>query len=112
MSKDLNRFEIYKKLLPELTETTNIKEFLFEKIQSMCNPYYKSRALYQLAEFYDEKSYELLNESFILTKNIQEPILKFQVLEKIFNIVHYKEIKQKLFIQQIIDELILTFEQY
>ena len=110
MSKDLDRFKIYNKLLPELTEKTNIKEFLFEKIQSMCNPYYKSRALYQLAEFYDEKSYELLNESFKLTKNIPEPVLKFQVLEKIFNIIHYKEIKQKLFIQQIVDELVLTFD--
>ncbi|CAF4412653.1 unnamed protein product [Rotaria sp. Silwood2] len=88
MSKDLDRFKIYKTLLPEL----------------------KSRALYQLAEFYDEKSYELLNESFILTKNIQDATLKFQVLEKIFNIVHYKEIDHKLFIQQIVNELILTFD--
>ncbi|CAF1035552.1 unnamed protein product [Rotaria sp. Silwood1] len=110
MSKDLDRFKIYKILLPELVEQLDIKGFLFEKIQSMYNPYYKSRALYQLAEFYDEKSYELLNESFILTKNIQDPILKFQVLEKIFNIVHYKEVEHKLFIQQIVNELILTFD--
>jgi hypothetical protein len=86
-----------------------MKGFLLEKIQSMCNPYYKSRALYQLAEFYDEKSYELLNESFKLTKHILEPILKFQVLEKIFHVVHYKEVKQKIFINEIIDELVLTF---
>ncbi|CAF1316436.1 unnamed protein product [Didymodactylos carnosus] len=110
MSKDLNPSKIYDKLLPELVKKENIKEFLFEKISSMCNPYYKSRALYQLAEFYDEKSYELLNESFTLTKSIQEPILKFQVLEKIFDIVHYKEVKHKLFIQQIVDELVLTLD--
>ncbi|CAF1051803.1 unnamed protein product [Rotaria sp. Silwood1] len=110
MSKDLDKFNIYEHLLPELMEKFDKKEFLFEKIQSMCNPYYKSRALYQLATFYDEKSYELLNQSFILTKNIQESSLKFQVLEKIFSIVHYKEIEQKLFIQQIVDELILTYD--
>ncbi|CAF4490646.1 unnamed protein product, partial [Rotaria sp. Silwood2] len=110
MSKDLDRFKIYKNLLPELAETSDIKDFLFEKIQSMRNPYYKSRALYQLAEFYDEKCYELLSESFTLTKNIQEPTLKFQVLEKIFSIVHYKEVKHILLIQQIVDELILTFD--
>ncbi|CAF1256953.1 unnamed protein product [Didymodactylos carnosus] len=110
MSKDLNPSKIYDKLLPELVKKENIKEFLFEKISSMCHPYYKSRALYQLAEFYDEKSYELLNESFTLTKSIQEPILKFQVLEKIFDIVHYKEVKHKLFIQLIVDELVLTFD--
>ncbi|CAF3838861.1 unnamed protein product [Rotaria sordida] len=110
ISKDSDRLRIYKNLLPELAEQYDVKEFLFERIQSMCNPYYKSRALYQLAEFYDEKSYELLNESFILTKNIQEPTLKFQVLEKIFSITHYKEVDRKLFIQKIVDELILTFE--
>ncbi|CAF4829504.1 unnamed protein product [Rotaria sp. Silwood1] len=110
MSKDLDRFKIYKNLLPELIEKPDVKDFLFEKIQTMCNPYYKSRALYQLAEFYDEKCYELLNESFILTKNIQKPILKFQVLEKIFCIIHYKEVEQKLFIEQVINELILTFD--
>ncbi|CAF3945314.1 unnamed protein product [Rotaria sordida] len=110
MSKDLDRYKIYKKLLPELSDKPNIKDFLFEKVQSMCNPYYKSRALYQLATFYDEKSYELLNESFKLTKNIQEPILKFQVLEKIFTIIHYKEVKQKVFIKQIVDELVLIFD--
>ncbi|CAF5155442.1 unnamed protein product, partial [Rotaria sp. Silwood1] len=76
----------------------------------MCNPYYKSRALYQLAIFYDKKSYELLNQSFILTKNNQESSLKFQVLENIFNIIHYKDIEQKLFIQQIVNELILTYD--
>ncbi|CAF1344291.1 unnamed protein product [Rotaria sordida] len=110
ISKDSDRLRIYKNLLPELAEQYDVKEFLFERIQSMCNPYYKSRALYQLAEFYDEKSYELLNESFILTKNIQEPTLKFQVLEKIFSITHYKEVDRKLFIQKIVDELILTFD--
>ncbi|CAF0940652.1 unnamed protein product [Rotaria sordida] len=110
MSKDLDRFKIYKNLLPELVDKSDLKDFLFEKIQSMCNPYYKSRALYQLAEFYDEKSYELLNESFTLTKNIQEPTLKFQVLEKIFSIIHYKELQYKLFIQQIVNELVLTFD--
>ncbi|CAF3222076.1 unnamed protein product [Rotaria sp. Silwood2] len=110
ISKDSDRFGIYKNLLPELAEQSDVKEFLFERIQSMCNPYYKSRALYQLAEFYDKKSYELLNESFILTKNIQKPTLKFQVLEKIFSIVHYKEVDRTLFIQNILDELILTFD--
>ncbi|CAF3375210.1 unnamed protein product [Rotaria sp. Silwood2] len=110
MSKDLNRFKIFQNLLPELLEKSDVKDFLFEKIQTMCNPYYKSRALYQLAEFYDEKCHELLNESFTLSKNIQEPILKFQVLEKIFCIIHYKIVEQKLFIKQIVDELISTFD--
>ncbi|CAF1550209.1 unnamed protein product, partial [Rotaria sp. Silwood1] len=74
-SNDHDSFGIYRKLLPELVEKSDVKEFLLERIQSMCDPYYKSRALYQLAEFYDEKSYELLNESFILTKDIQEATL-------------------------------------
>ncbi|CAF3908258.1 unnamed protein product, partial [Rotaria sp. Silwood1] len=110
MSKDLDRFKIYKNLLPELIDNPNMKEFLLNKIQSICNPYYKSRALYQLAEFYDEKCFELLNESFILTKNIAEPTLKFQVLEKIFSIVHYKEVQKKSFIEKILSELILSYE--
>ncbi|CAF4015120.1 unnamed protein product, partial [Rotaria magnacalcarata] len=109
ISKDLDRSKTYKNLLPELIDVPNIKEFLLEKIQSMCNPYYKSRALYQLAEFYDERSYDLLNESFALTKNIPEAILKFQVLEKIFSIAHYKEPEHKSFIEQVIDELVITF---
>ncbi|CAF3760597.1 unnamed protein product [Rotaria socialis] len=109
MSKDLDRSKTYKNLLPELIDVPNIKEFLLEKIQSMCNPYYKSRALYQLAEFYDERSYGLLNESFALTKNISEAILKFQVLEKIFSIAHYKEPEHKSFIEQVTDELVITF---
>ncbi|CAF5075056.1 unnamed protein product, partial [Rotaria sp. Silwood1] len=32
------------------------------------------------------------------------------VLENIFNIIHYKDIEQKLFIQQIVNELILTYD--
>ncbi|CAF3726128.1 unnamed protein product [Rotaria sordida] len=76
----------------------------------MSNPYYKSRALYQLAEFYDEKSDKLLNESFILAKTIPELTLKFQVLEKIFSIVHYKESNQKSFIKEILTELFLSYE--
>ncbi|CAF3747873.1 unnamed protein product [Rotaria sordida] len=110
MSKDLDRFKIYEKILPELAEKSDPKSFLFEKTQSISNSYYKSRALYQLAEFYDERSYELLNESFTLTKNVQQATLKFQILEKIFCIVHYKEVESKQFIQQIIDELVLTFD--
>ncbi|CAM4809047.1 unnamed protein product [Rotaria magnacalcarata] len=110
MSGDTKRFIIYKKLLPELIDQVNIKEFLFGKIQLLSNPYYKSRALYQLAEFYDEKSFELLNQSFTLRNDVQDPILKFQILEKIFNIVHCKDIEQKLFIRQIVEELILTFD--
>ena len=110
MSKDLEGLQAYIKWLPELTEKTNIKKLLFEKIQSMSNPYYKSRGMYQLAEVYDKKSYELLLESFTLAKDISEPVLKFQVLEKIFNIVHYKHIKHKSFIQRIIDELISTYD--
>ncbi|CAF4848403.1 unnamed protein product, partial [Rotaria sp. Silwood1] len=110
ISNDHDSFGIYRKLLPELVEKSDVKELLLERIQSMCNPYYKSRALYQLAEFYDEKSYELLNESFILTKNIQEATLKFQILEKIFSIVRYKEVDRKFFIQKIVDELILIFD--
>ncbi|CAF3030814.1 unnamed protein product [Rotaria sp. Silwood2] len=52
----------------------------------MCNPYYKSRASYQLAEFYDEKRYELLYESYALTKHIQELTLnKTQILHSINN---------------------------
>ena len=62
--------EMYDKLLPKLGDKPNVKEFLFENIQSMCNPYYKSRALYQLAQFTDEKYYELLNESLTSTKTI------------------------------------------
>ncbi|CAF3551095.1 unnamed protein product [Rotaria socialis] len=108
MSNNLDRFKIYKNLLPELVGQSDTRDFLCEKIQLMCDPYYKSRALYQLAEFYDEKSFELLNQSFLLAKKIQEPSLKFQVLEKIFTVVHYKEIEQKLFIQKIVDELFLT----
>ncbi|CAF3030848.1 unnamed protein product [Rotaria sp. Silwood2] len=76
----------------------------------MSNPYYKSRALYQLAQFYDEISHKLLNESFILAKTIPQPTLKFQVLEKIFSIIHYKEINQKSFIKEIFTELILSYE--
>ncbi|CAF0784628.1 unnamed protein product [Adineta steineri] len=110
-SKDLDKEAIYVALLPELTETINIKECLYNKIQLMRNPYYKSRALYQLAQFDDENSNELLTQSFQLTKLIQEPVLKFQVLEKIYYALHYKQVNPKLFIQQIIDELILTSEK-
>ena len=60
MSKDSNLYEIFNRLLHDVNHHRNIKEFLFENIQSMCNCYYKSRALYQLVEFYEEKSYELL----------------------------------------------------
>ncbi|CAF2849997.1 unnamed protein product [Rotaria sp. Silwood2] len=109
-SKFNDRRTIYRNLLPELNEQVDVKKFLLERIESMCNPYYKSRALYQLAEFYDEKSYELLNKSFILTESIQEPTLKFQVLEKIFSIIHYKEVDRTAFIQKIVDELIVTFD--
>ncbi|CAF3912888.1 unnamed protein product [Rotaria sp. Silwood1] len=110
MSKDADYRELCNRLLPELTDKINIKEFLLQKIQSITNIYYRSRALSQLAQFYDEKSYELLNESFKLTKAIQEPSFKFQVLEKIFSITHYKEVKQKSFIKEIVDELVLSFD--
>ncbi|CAF0993265.1 unnamed protein product [Didymodactylos carnosus] len=108
MSKGSDYRQICDHLLPELSNRTNIKEVLLEKIQSMRNSYYKSRALSQLAQFYDEKSDELLNESFKVTKTIQKPILKFQVLENIFSIAHYKEVKHKLFIKEILNELVLS----
>ncbi|CAF4606728.1 unnamed protein product, partial [Didymodactylos carnosus] len=59
MSKDSDYRQICDRLFPELSDRTNIKEVLLEKIQSMRNSYYKSRALSQLAQFYDEKSDEL-----------------------------------------------------
>ncbi|CAF1445485.1 unnamed protein product, partial [Didymodactylos carnosus] len=96
------------RLLPELNFKKDIKEVLSSKIKLMCNTYYKSRALCQLAEFYDEQCHNLLNESFQLAKSIQEPILKFQVLEKIFNIVQYKHCKW--LVQEIIMELVLCFD--
>ena len=111
MSKDLDSSEIFKTLLPELAEQSNKKEFLLEKIQSMSDPYYKSRALYQLAQLYDQKSYQLLSESFALSRQIGTPVLKFQVLEKIFAVIHYKNVEQKSFIRQIIDELAITCDQ-
>ena len=52
MSKDFKMSDTYGKLLPELVENPNIKEFLLKKIPSMCNAYYKSRASYQFAQFY------------------------------------------------------------
>ncbi|UJR17369.1 hypothetical protein I4U23_004264 [Adineta vaga] len=107
MSTQSERFEIYANLLPELGTKVNIKEFLLEKIHSIHHSYYKARALYQLAEFYDEKCYELLKEAFQTTKNISKSVLKFQILEKIFNVLHYKEVTEKCFIQQVINELIL-----
>ncbi|CAF3005478.1 unnamed protein product [Rotaria sp. Silwood2] len=110
MSKGVDYLELCNRLLPELTHKTNIREFLLQKIQSIGSSYYRSRALSQLAQFYDEKSYELLNESFKLTKTIQEPSFKFQVLEKIFSITHYKEVKQNSFIQEILEELVLSFD--
>ncbi|CAM2727295.1 unnamed protein product [Rotaria socialis] len=102
--------EICDRLLPELTDKTNIKEFLHERITTISNSYYRSRALSQLAQFYDGKSYELLQESFELTKSIQESVLRFQVLEKIFSTTHYKEVKQKSFIKKILDELVLSYD--
>ena len=45
----------YKTLLPEMMEKVDIKEFMLEKIQSISDPYYKSRALYQLAGIYDAR---------------------------------------------------------
>ena len=108
VSKDMDSSEIYWSLLPELAEQSDKKEFLLNNIRSMSDPYYKSRALYQLAQLYDQKSSELLRESFIFTKQIPEAVLKFQVLEKIFNVVHYKDVDQRTFIQQIVDELIVT----
>ena len=108
MSKDIDMQDIFNQLLPELIHVTDVKECLLEKIQTMCNPYYKSRALYQLAEFYDEKCGALLQESFQLTASIEEPILKFQVLEKIANVFHYKEIKDNVFIEQVIEHLVST----
>ncbi|CAF1531300.1 unnamed protein product [Rotaria sp. Silwood1] len=84
----LLHFGIYRKLLPELVE----------------------KALYQLAEFYDEKSYELLNESFILTKKYSRANFKVSNIGKFFSIVHYKEVDRKFFIQKIVDELILIFD--
>ena len=111
MSKELDSAKICKTLLPELAEQSNKKEFLLEKIQSMSDRYYKSRALYQLAQLYDQKSYELLSESFALTRQIGTPVLKFQVLEKIFAVVHYKNVEEKSFIRQIVDQLVLTCDQ-
>ncbi|CAF4506764.1 unnamed protein product [Didymodactylos carnosus] len=111
MSKDSHWLNLNAdRLLPELVDKRNIKEVLSSKIKSMSNTYYKSRALCQLAEFYDEQSPDLLNESFQLAKSIQEPILKFQVLEKIFNIVHYKQTQYKSLVQGIIKELVLSLD--
>ena len=109
MSKGHNTSTISNNLMNELSKKSNRKEFLHEKIQSMSDPYYKSRAMYQLAAIYDEKSYELLSQSFQLAEQIKQPVLQFQVLEKIFNTVHYKEVERTAFIQQIVDQLVLTW---
>ena len=108
MSKDLDSSKICNVLLPELAEQGNMREFLLQTIQLISDPYYKSRALYQLAQLYDEKSRLLLEESFTTTREIAEPVLKFQVLEKIFNAVHYKSIEHELSSHEIIDQLIST----
>ena len=110
MSKDIDMQNVFGQLLPELVDATDVKTCLLEKIQTMNDPYYKSRALYQLAVFYDEKCDELLQESFRLTASIEEPILKFQVLEKISCVFHYKEIKDNLFIEQVMEQLASTSE--
>ena len=102
---------IFDALIPELAQKTNIKEFLYEMIQTMCNPYYKSRALYQLAELYDRRSYELLYQSFMLAKDVAISVLKFQVLENIYSVTHYKEVEHRSFIQEIFDELIVTLNE-
>ncbi|UJR07679.1 hypothetical protein I4U23_011965 [Adineta vaga] len=63
------------------------------------------------SQFYDEKSDELLNESNNLTDNIVDGSLRFQVLEKIYNVAHYKDVKENDFIQHILDKLISTLDQ-
>ncbi|CAF1101846.1 unnamed protein product [Adineta ricciae] len=108
MSKDLNKTKIYEKLLPEMFDTKNVKQLLLEKIQTICNPYYKARALYQLAQVYDIESFALLNESFNLTNKISDACQKFQVLEKIYNVLHYKEVNRNEFSERVVSELILT----
>ena len=110
MAEGSHYYEICNRLLPGLMDQMNIKEFLLNKIQSIGNSYYRSRALYQLAQFYDEKHYEILNESFKVTKTIQEPTLKFQVLEKILDITYYKGVKEKSFIKEIFNELVVSFD--
>ena len=110
MSSKWSGSAVYDKWIPEFVGKTNIKEFILEKIQSMRNPYYKSRALCQLAEFQDERSLELLTNSFQLAQEVPQPVRRFQVLEKMFSMIHYKTIDQRSFLQQIVDQLISTWK--
>ena len=109
MSKDYNSSRINADLMPKLNWKINRQEVLYTKIQSMSDPYYKSRGMYQLAEVCDEKSDQFLTESLTLATSITQPVLKFEVLEKIFSVVHYKDAQRTSFIQQIVDQLVLTW---
>ncbi|CAF1290805.1 unnamed protein product [Adineta ricciae] len=111
ISKDLNITNIYAKLLGDVTDEVNIKEFLMARISSMSNPYYKARALYQFAQYDDERNLKLLTEAFDQAKIIPDASLRFQVLEKIYAVLQVKQTNQNAFTQTIIREMISTWNQ-
>ena len=93
-SKDL-RFEVFESFIPEVYEKKkneeNILKYILRKIRSeFKSPYMKSRALYMLARYYDAKAHKLILDSFECAKEIDEPSLKFQVLEELMLTVYLK----------------------
>lgn len=105
VSNDLVLNSLMENLLPELKDNKDIRSLLLEYANFIGDPYYRARLFYQLAEFYDSKAHDLLNESFSCSKEIRNPVLKFQVLEKIYSIACYKMPEYESFIDTIIETL-------
>lgn len=85
------RNDIYEKLSPDFSHSPDKKKQLLSMVDRIESPYFQSRALCQLGEYYYERTAQLLSRAYEVARNISDPAMQFQVCEKIYSATFYKE---------------------